>query len=91
MRPLGVAALDRVDPRRLSLRASRAAWRGLREAECDDRAEAHIARPTVQGETEDPGARAASAHLQVETGAIGIVAGLFGAAGLFRASSLLMS
>lgn len=76
--PLGVAVLDGVDPSRLQLAGLKRRLASLREAEGAYRAKAHVARSTVQGEPEDPGARAAPGDLQIETGTIGVVAGLFG-------------
>ena len=46
----------------------------VREAECDERADSHVAGTSVQHEPVDPGARAACADLQIKAGAIRVVA-----------------
>ena len=77
--PVGRGAARWVDPCRLKLARLQGRLAGLREAERTDRAKAHIASTTVQGKTEDLGARTASGDLQIETGAVGVITGLFSA------------
>ena len=63
----------------------------LRQAEGRQRAQPHLARPSAQGETENPGFRdmggAIAGYLQIKTGTVGVHAGRLRSENLERGES----